>query len=140
MIRSDTVRKGEIAVQRTILRAIELGCTVCRPCLEGSRYDLVIERRQGVLERVQVKYCDARPGSSGSYALSLTRHTGGRARRIYPYSAREVDAIVALLASDDMLVWLPAPVWDGRSTLNIRTRPARNGQRSGIRMATDFRW
>ena len=68
MIRSNTNRKGEIAVQRTILRALELGLNVCRPCIEGTRYDLAVERTDGLLERVQVKYCDHQPGRGGTYS------------------------------------------------------------------------
>jgi hypothetical protein len=138
MIRSDTIRKGESAVYRSILRAIELGCTVSRPCIEGSRYDLVIDRGSGRMERVQIKYCERRRG--GAYELTLTRHCGGRARRIYPYDASEVDAVVAYLAQDDLLVWLPVSEWNGRSAINLRIDAPGNGQRRSIRMAADFRW
>ena len=140
MIRSNTNRKGEIAVQRVILRALELGLNVCRPCIEGTRYDLAIERTTGRLERVQVKYCDHQPGRDGTYQLSLKRHCGGRARRVYGYGRTEIDAVVGYLASHDCLVWLPAALWDGRTRIALRTRPARNGQRRGTHMATDYRW
>ena len=140
MIRSNTNRKGEIAVQRVILRALELGLNVCRPCIEGTRYDLAVERQCGRLERVQVKYCDHRPGRDGTYQLSLTRHCGGRARRIYGYGRTEIAAVVGYLASHDCLVWLPAALWEGRTRIALRTHPARNGQRHGIHMARDYRW
>jgi hypothetical protein len=138
VIRSDTIRKGESAVYRSVLRAIELGWTVSRPCVEGSRYDLVVDRGRGRMERVQVKYCERRHG--GAYELTLTRHSGGRTRRIYSYDESEVDAVAAYLAQDDLLVWLPVCEWNGRTAINLRIDAPRNGQRRSIRMAADFRW
>ena len=99
-----------------------------------------MERTDGLLERVQVKYCDHQPGRGGTYQLSLTRHCGGRTRRIYGYGRGDIDAIVGYLASDDCPVWLPAALWEGRTRIALRTGPARNGQRCGIHMARDYRW
>ena len=141
MIRSPTARKGEIAVHRAILRALELGCTPSRPCVEGARYDLVIDAGAGRgLARVQVKYCDHRPRNTDAYEISLTRHCGGRDRRLYRYGSDEIDAVVAFLAADDALAWLPAPLWAGRTAVTIRTSPARNGQQRGVHVLERLRW
>ena len=140
MLRSETVRKGEIAVHRTIIRSLELGHTPLRPCVEGARYDLVIDRGAGGLSRVQVKYCNHRPRCRDAYEISLTRHSGGRNRRTYRYLPHEIDAVVALLASHDLLVWVPAECLEGRSGITLRTAPARNGQRALVRMAADYAW
>ena len=140
MLRSNTVRKGEIAVHRAIIRSLELGQTPLRPCVEGARYDLVVDRGSDGLARVQVKYCDHRPRCRDAYELSLTRHSGGRKRRTYRYLQHEIDAIVALLASHDMLVWVPARSLEGRSSITLRTAPARNGQRARLQMASDYAW
>jgi hypothetical protein len=140
MIRSATARKGEIAVHRAILRALELGMTPSRPCVEGARYDLVIDAGARALSRVQVKYCDHRPRGAGAYEISLTRHCGGRDRRLYRYADDEIDAVVAFLAADDALAWLPAPLWAGRAAVTVRTAPARNGQRRGVHLLDDLRW
>ncbi len=139
-MRSPTARKGEIAVHRAILRALELGYTPSRPCVEGARYDLVIDAGASQLARVQVKYCDHRPRNTGAYEISLTRHCGGRDRRLYRYGSEEIDAIVAFLAADDALAWLPAPLWAGRAAVTIRTSPARNGQRRGVHLLEHLRW
>ena len=140
VMRSSTARKGEIAVQRAILRALELGWTPSRPCVEGARYDLVMDAGATGLRRVQVKYCDHRPRGAGAYEVSLTRHCGGRDRRMYRYGSHEIDAVVAFLAADDVLAWLPAPLWAGRAAVTIRTSPARNGQRQGVHLLEHLRW
>jgi hypothetical protein len=140
MIRSCTARKGEIAVQRAILRALELGLTPSRPCIEGVRYDLIVDRGALGMARVQVKYCNHRPRSSDAYEISLTRHSGSRNRRLYRYGSDEVDAIVALLAAHDSMVWLPHELWNGRTAVTVRTRPAANGQRRNIHMLDQYRW
>jgi hypothetical protein len=140
MIRSCTARNGEIAVHRAILRALELGFTPSRPCVEGTRYDLVVDRGGLGMARVQVKYCDHRPRGPDAYEISLTRHTGSRDRRIYRYGGDEIDAIVALLAAHDSLVWLPQTLWDGRTAVTLRTRPAANGQHRNVHMFDQYRW
>lgn len=140
MLRPTTVRKGEIAVQRAVLRALELGLTPSKPCVEGARYDLVVDRGAAGLSRVQVKYCDHRPRQADAYEISLTRHSGDRKRRLYRYRCDEVDAIVAYLAGHDVLVWLPPSAWEGRASVTLRFAPALNGQRTGVRPASDYRW
>lgn len=127
-------------MQRAVLRALELGFTPSKPCVEGARYDLVVDRGPAGLSRVQVKYCDHRPRHPGAYEISLTRHSGDRARRLYRYRGDEIDAIVAYLAGHDLLAWLPSRLWEERASVTLRCAPALNGQRAGVHLAADHRW
>lgn len=133
-----TIQKGDIALQRVILRAFELGYTVSKPCNEGSRYDLVVD--DGLrLHRVQVKYCDYQP-REGVFHLVLHKHSGGYRRRLYTYTDAEIDAVVAYLPAVGQCVWLPPALWRGRHQVSLRTHPARNGQTSGVNLADAYLW
>jgi hypothetical protein len=72
--------------------------------------------------------------------VELKKHTGGYNRRLYTYSRREIDAVIAYLPSVEAFLWLPPTLWEGRSSVVIRTQAAQNGQARRINFLEDHRW
>jgi hypothetical protein len=131
---------GEFAIGKVVLRAIEKGVMPSRPMVE-CRYDLILD--DGVKRhRAQVKYAGGRAPkqASGVIPLGLKKwRTDGRPP-IWHYSAEEIDAVVVYLRVTDQVLWFGAEVFQGRTMLQIRLEPARNGQEKGCLMAAEYVW
>lgn len=65
--------------------------------------------------------------------------TNGRVRATTRYSLATIDWLAVFDASTDRCYYIPADeLGGGRSELTLRLTPARNGQRSKVRHATDY--
>jgi len=136
-MRSETCRKGEIAKCEVLRRAYERDIVVSIPTIDAD-YDLVFDV-DGKLIKAQVKYASGKPSNStGSVFLDLRRTT--RNGKVLTYQRHEVDVLLVYLADEDKVVWLPPDVWDGKSSVTIRTKPSKNRQLKGLRLASDYEW
>jgi hypothetical protein len=111
--------KGVIAEYQIAVTAMKLGVTVYKPLSEHARADLMFEIGDG-LWRVQCKWGRLsetkdviRVQIGGSY---LSPH--GYVRTTY--SEREVDLLAVYCGELDRSFVLPAPVFVGRQTLQLR--------------------
>jgi hypothetical protein len=90
------------------------------------------------LERVQVKHTR----SNGAVITVRCRShslTNGKVRRIKRYTARTIDLLAVYDAITDRCYYIPAAeLGSGRSVMNLRVKPARNGQRVGTRPAEQY--
>lgn len=131
-------RKGDLAELKVAADLAERGCCLSFPYGEDCDYDLIADM-SGVLHRVQVKYTE----SDGRVVLvrcgshSLTK---GKVRRTKHYTAETVDWIAVYDCTSDRCYYLPSTELgaSGRSEVTLRLRPARNGQRLGIRDAGNY--
>jgi PD-(D/E)XK endonuclease len=131
---------GEIAVAKATLRAMEKGLVPSRPQIE-CRYDLIVDDGCQCY-RVQVKYAGAKAPkqASGVVAVGLKKwRTDGRAP-IMHYTREEIDAVVVYVSALDQLLWFGPTIFEKRSMLHIRLKPAKNGQRAGCLMASEYVW
>lgn len=127
--------KGAIAEAEVAAAAIELGIPVLKPMSEHGRYDLVFEVGDRLL-KIQCKWA-RRKGAvvvvtvSGNY---LTPHGYVRS----PYTAAQIDAIVAYCGNLDRVYLLPAELVVGKHMVHLRLSQPTNGQRAGLNWASDF--
>lgn len=132
-----TNAKGQLAVNKTELRCVELGFVPSRP-LYDSRYDLIIDTGNKLL-RVQVKYGGGRSSNSaGSSTVKLDYET--RKNQVFTYQQDEVDALIVYLPKVDKLCFFEPKVFVGKRKINIRTEAAKNNQKSKIIAAKDYYW
>jgi hypothetical protein len=126
--------RGEIAVAKVILRALEKGIAVFRPIVE-CRYDLILDDGRR-LYRAQVKYGNGTSRlSQGAVTVGLHKWTiAGRHRSLY-YTSEEIDVLLVYVPKTDRVLWFGPEVFDGRKKLQIRIAPARNNQARGCLMA-----
>lgn len=130
--------KGQLAASKAQVRALELGFLVSVPLMD-YRYDLVLDDGSK-LWRVQVKYAmRSSSHSTGSVGVNLAYETRQR-RRVYTYSADEVDALVVYIPKIERLCWFPCEVFVGKKELSIRIEEPLNRQKSRIFYARDYFW
>jgi len=130
-------QKAEYAHLRFQARAVERGAIVSKPLVE-TRYDFILDE-DGVMKRIQVKYCGVKSsGSNGACQVNL-RSQGHTSRKPH-YTKDEVDFIMVYVASADVVVCLPPELFDGKSSIQLRTEPPKNGQAKGLHLVSELVW
>ena len=131
-------QKGDLAELKVGADLIDRGCRLSIPFGEDSDYDLIADY-EGRFHRVQVKYAR----SDGQIVVIRCRShslTMGRVRATKHYTPSMIDWIAAYDPTTECCYYCPS--WElgpsGRAILHLRLRPARNGQRAGIREAADY--
>jgi PD-(D/E)XK endonuclease len=129
--------RAEIEVARDLVRR---GFRIAIPYGEDWNFDLVFARPGSQkLERVQVKYTEARDGVILARSCSHSL-TNGKVRRTKRYTASMIDWLAVYDAITDSCYYVPASMLgDGMSHLSLRVAPTKNGQELGIRYADDYR-
>ena len=130
-----TDRKGSIAESAIAHAAIKLGLSVSKPKTDGDRYDLIFDLDLGLV-RVQSKWATLLHDVVRVRCYSCRRTRDGQMKR--RYSSNEVDALAAYCIDLDRCFYFPIDWLDGRATIQLRLRPTRNNQRSGINWADEF--
>ena len=132
-----TKRKGDLAEMIVAADLLRRGHKVAFPYGEDWDYDLIV-RREGRLERVQVKHAR----SDGIViAVKCTSHslTNGRVRRTKRYTAETIDWIAIYDCTTDRCYYVPSSEFtDGRSYMALRLRPTLNQQQARVRWARDY--
>ena len=132
--------RGEYAVTRVVLRAMEKGWTPLRPLIE-CRYDLMLD--DGIKAyRAQVKYAGGKAPkqANGVVPVGLKKWRSDGRPPIRYYTAAEVDVVLVYVRAIDQILWFGPEIFAGKTMLQIRIEPTRNGQRKGCLMAADHIW
>ena len=113
------------------------GHKIAFPYGEDWDYDLVV-CRDDKLERVQVKYAcsngEVIPVKCYSHSL-----TNGKVRQTKHYTVETIDWLAVYDPVTDACYYVPASeLGTGRSVLHLRLTDARNNQRLGVRLASDY--
>jgi PD-(D/E)XK nuclease superfamily protein len=130
-----TNQKGAIAEAAIIKVALGRGWDVYRPAFEGGRYDLIFDM-DGELGRIQCKWAPLHNEVIVIRSYSTRRARTGLVRRTYVDG--DFDYLAAYSPDLDRCYLLPWSVIAGGSQLHLRLSRARNNQRSGVRVASDF--
>lgn len=129
--------KGQLAISKTELRALELGYIPSRPVFD-TRYDLILDNFKSLI-RVQVKYADGTPSKSkGAVVVKLAYED--RSKKVYTYQESEVDGLIVYIPKIDKLCFLKPKVFVGKRNLNIRLEKSGNNQKKGVIFAEDYLW
>ncbi len=129
-------QKGDLAELKVATDLLSRGFRIAFPYGEDCDYDLICDT--GDLHRIQVKYAESGRGvlavRCGSHSL-----TNGKVRRRKLYTAEMIDWIAVFDRTLDRCFYVPArELGNGRGLLHLRLEEARNGQRQGIRFASDY--
>jgi hypothetical protein len=130
--------KGDLAELMVAADLRRRGFGIALPFGEDNDFDLILIREDR-LERVQVKYV-ASDGAVIPVRCRSHSLTNGKVRRTKHYTAAMIDIIAVYDDTSNRCYYVPSSVLGvaGRSTLHLRLRPALNGQRIGIRLASDY--
>jgi hypothetical protein len=108
----DHKHRGELAELAFMRKAATLGFAVAKPWGDCDRYDVIV-RTGKVFWRVQIKSVLATAASRPHYRV---RTTG---KNKIPYTADEIDFLVAYIFPTDAWYVFPACVFENRKALHI---------------------
>jgi len=111
-----TKKRGELAELAFIYKAASLGFAVARPYGDSDRYDFIVHSGQHFW-RVQVK---------SSTVLRYGRYVVNAQRNVYrhalPYTAAEIDFLVAHIVPEDAWFVIPVQAFAPRTTIRVFPR------------------
>ena len=129
--------RGDLAELMVATDLMRRGHKIAIPYGEDCDFDLVLIRGDR-LERVQVKHTRS-DGSVINVRCRSHSLTNGKIRRVKHYTAETIDLLAVYDVTSDRCYYLPATeLGTGRSTLHLRLKPAKNGQRVGTRPAENY--
>jgi hypothetical protein len=129
--------RGDLAELVVATDLMRRGHKIAIPYGEDCDFDLVLIRGDR-LERVQVKHTRS-DGSVINVRCRSHSLTNGKIRRVKHYTAEIIDLLAVYDVTSDRCYYLPAAeLGTGRSTLHLRLKPAKNGQRIGTRPAENY--
>jgi hypothetical protein len=132
--RRDTSTRGDLSELEIAAALMRAGHRLLRPLSSASRYDLVIDNRDGSFVRVQCKTGVLRDGRITFRVYSVSGHT----TRSSPY-LDEVDAFGVYCPVTRGAYLVPIAAIGLRSgSVCLRVSPPRNGQVHGIHLAEAF--
>jgi len=129
--------KGQIALTKAELRALELGYVPSRPIFD-ARYDLILDN-QGKLTRIQVKYANGNPSYSEGAVIAKLEYEN-RTKTVFTYKKHEVDGLIVYIPKIERLCYFPNKLFVGKKKLQIRLNKPKNNQKKGIILAKDYFW
>lgn len=129
-----TDQKGTIAELAIAQRAAELGIGVWS-AYTVERYDLIFDLRPRLV-RVQCKWACRYDDVVIVRCYSNRRGRDGLIRRLY--SADQIDAYAAYCLELNQCYFLPLDVFGPRNAIQLRLRPAKNNQKTGVNWASDY--
>lgn len=110
-VRSTSKQRGELAELMFVVKATQLGFVTSKPYGDSQRYDFIVDSGTR-LWRVQVK--SASTIFHGAYHANGWRHQYGRA---IPYTAREIDLVVAYVMPENSWSIIPIQACADRQSL-----------------------
>ena len=138
MHKENSHAKGDLAEIKIITAALERGYNVSVPFSQDSRYDLIVDRN-GLLERVQVKYTVSTEEIIRVAGKSTTSK-GGKPKR-HLYTQRDIEWLAVYDATDGECYFIPGSFLGvaGKDAIFLRKVPTKNNQVKGINWAKDFK-
>ena len=115
-----TKKRGELAELAFVYKAASLGFSVARPYGDSDRFDFIVLAGEHFW-KVQVKSSSAM--QYGAYLVNAQRNANGKA---IPYTADEIDFLVAHIVPEDG--WLVIPVLAFIPRKSIRVYPQDDGR------------
>ncbi len=129
--------RDDLAELKVAVDLLSRGHKIAIPYGEDCDFDLVLIRSRR-LERVLVKHTK----SDGSVVCVRCRShslTNGKVRRTKQYTAETIDLLAVYDATTERCYYVPAEeLGEGRASLYLRLKPARNGQRLRTRSADNY--
>jgi hypothetical protein len=130
--------KGDLAELKVATDLRARGYKIALPYGEDWDFDLILCRKGGELERVQVKYAR----SDGCVIRVRPRSdslTNGRVRATKRYTAEMIDWLAVWDATADRCYYIPAAeLGGGMNMVHLRLTPTANHQVRRIRMAAVY--
>lgn len=125
---------GEITEQQVAIEFLKLGIQVCKPLVQSSRYDFVVDI-DDKLYKIQVKTSTPKGNNSYIEFATSTSHTNSRGTVNLNYSEKDVDFFATMYNGECYLI--PYEIC-GKRGQRLRLIPTKNNQEKGIVFAKDY--
>lgn len=123
-----TYEKGAIGEHRVVADLINKGYRVHKPLIDSLPYDIVVSIK-GFFYRVQVKYVRMRRGNiETSPRRANTQNVRSR--------NEEFDLLAIFCPDTDQCYYIWTSEFE--TSIRLRTKPTKNNQTQGVRMAEDY--
>ena len=130
----DTTGRGDLTEIHVTAALMRAGRRVLRPISGGLRYDLLVDNVDGTYWRVQCKTGLLKDG----YITFRLRNSDARRPNGVSYRG-QIECFGVFCPENGRTYLVPmTAVASSDSTARLRLRPARNGQRVGVRLASEF--
>lgn len=135
-----TKDKGDIAEQFVIAHCLKRGWIVSKTIGDNKKYDLVLDRNDGVLLKVQVKWgnYDANKGAILISTKSCGYTFDGEGNRelfTNTYSLTEVDYFASYCLETNTSYLIKN---EGKGNVNLRIEEPKNGQKLKVKYAKNY--
>jgi len=132
-----STEKGDLGTGLVLADLLNKRFGVALPVGEDKKYDLIVDVG-GSLLRVQ---CKATVPKNGVLRVKCrsTSSWSGKTRQTHKYTAKDIEVLAVVNLLDNTVYYIPATeLGEGKSEMALRLTPPRNGQSSGIRMASTY--
>ena len=129
---------GDIAEQFMIAHCLKRGWSVSKPIGDNQRYDMVLDRGDGKLLKIQTKKGTLINGVIVIYTRSSGYRFDGEGKRILfneNYSINDVDFIGSYCNETNKCYLIENKE---KSNIYLRVEPVKNNQTKNVRYAKDF--
>lgn len=128
-----TFDKGNISEAAWLAYFVRRGWVVLLPFGTGARYDLAVDRGNGWPERVQIKTARRRDNVLRVPTCSITPDS----RQRLSYTPDQIDLLAAYWPVENRYFLIPVAELP-TSEIWLRLEPTKNGQREGVRLASEY--
>ncbi|MGH9198272.1 MAG: group I intron-associated PD-(D/E)XK endonuclease, partial [Acidimicrobiia bacterium] len=130
---------GDASQAMVLGRLVQAGRTVLVPFGENTRYDYVIEEKDGSFTRVQVKTGRLRKGAIVFATCSTSyHHPNNRGMVAYKHCYRGQADLFGVYCPETDAIYLVPVSEVGTTTAALRVESTRNNQSKKIRWASDY--
>ncbi len=127
-----STQKGNIGLSVIRAAALKKGY-ITSVADEGAVYDVIIDKHNGKLYRVQAKYSNMDETGIVAVRFSIIPTNG----KTIDYNKNNIDAIVIYEPTTEKILWIPSDYNNGKN-FHVRFIPPRNNQKKGIIMCDLF--
>jgi hypothetical protein len=125
-------QKGDIGEAAFLLAATKKGYWTGK-MPQDCPYDFVLDKKDGSIHRVQVKYRSI--GKTGTITLKLTQNTF--TNRV-SYTKNNIDFFAVYVPDLDNVYLVPITDLDGKTEVHIRCVQSKNNQNDKVRNISDY--
>lgn len=129
--------KGDLGELKVATDLSEKNFPVSFPYGDNRRYDLIVEREDGSLQKVQVKYTES-DGKVISVRLRTTTRTTDKQLSFKTPKREEIDFVAVYDKTTDQCFYLPVSLCGGKNQIQLRLQAPKNGQKQGVHWAKDY--
>ena len=132
---SETNQKGDIGEAAFMLEAVKKEYWVAK-MPQDCPYDCILDRRDGTILRVQVKY--RAQDKNGAVKVKRVMHKVANVHERQSYNASNIDALAVYVPDNGQIYLIPISEFDDVEEVTFRVSPPKNNQQNKVRLLSAY--